>query len=65
MLDELHHRVEGERVREAILSLPVVDPDQLVVAAFPREGKKKVSDTGGQNHLPGQRWNYSLVLQSG
>ena len=33
--DELHHRAEGQRVREAVLPVAVVDLDQLVVSPFP------------------------------
>lgn len=38
VVDELHHRAEGERVGEAVLALPVEDLDQLVVASFPAGG---------------------------
>lgn len=38
MVDKLHHRAEGQRVGEAILSLPMEDLYQFVVASFP-EGK--------------------------
>lgn len=41
VVDELHHRAEGERVGEAVLALPVEDLDQLVVASFPAGGAKK------------------------
>lgn len=34
MVDELHHRAEGQRVGEAVLSLPMEDLDQLVVASL-------------------------------
>lgn len=32
--DQLHHRSERERVREAVLAVMVVNFDQLVVAVF-------------------------------
>lgn len=35
VVDELHHRAEGQRVREAVLPLPMEDLDQLVVASLP------------------------------
>lgn len=35
VVDELHHRAKGERVGEAVLSLPMEDLYQLVVASFP------------------------------
>ena len=35
VVDELHHRAERQRVREAVLSVPVEDFDQLVIASFP------------------------------
>lgn len=38
--DELHHRAERQGVGEAVLPVPMVDLDQLVVAPFP-ECKKK------------------------
>jgi len=38
VVDELHHRQEGEGLREAVAQLPVVDLDQLVVAALPVRG---------------------------
>lgn len=40
VVDELHHRAEGQRVREAVLPLPVEDLDQLVVASFPAVGTR-------------------------
>lgn len=39
--DELHHRVERQGVREAVLPVPMVDLYQLVVAPFPEQEKKK------------------------
>lgn len=33
--NELHHRREGERVREAVLAVTVVNLDELVVPVFP------------------------------
>lgn len=35
VVDELHHGAKGERVGEAVLSLPMEDLYQLVVASFP------------------------------
>lgn len=35
--DELHHRAEGQRVREAVLAVAVVDLYQLVVPPFPEK----------------------------
>ena len=46
VVDELHHRAKGQRVREAVLPVAVEDLDQLVVAAFPadrKEGKEKLA----------------------
>lgn len=43
MVDELHHRAEGQRVGEAVLSLPMEDLDQFVVAAFPEEGQRTLT----------------------
>lgn len=42
--DELHHRRERERVREAVFPISVVDLDQLVVSVFPGGGEKWQSD---------------------
>lgn len=39
--DELHHRAERQRLGETILSIPVVDLNQLVVAPFPEHRMKK------------------------
>lgn len=39
MVDQLHHRAEGQRVGEAVLPLPMEDLDQFVVASFPEEGR--------------------------
>ena len=35
VVDQLHHRAERQRVREAVLSVPMEDFDQLVIASFP------------------------------
>lgn len=35
MVDQLHHRAEGQGVGEAVLPLPMEDLYQLVVASFP------------------------------
>lgn len=35
VVDELHHRAERQRVREAVLPVPMVDLYQLVVSPFP------------------------------
>lgn len=44
MVDELHHGAEGQRVGEAVLSLPVEDLDQFVVASFPECVQTTFSD---------------------
>lgn len=45
--DEIHHWVEGQRLWETVLPIPVVDLDQLIVASFP-EGRKEKKGV----HLP-------------
>lgn len=47
MVDELHHGAEGQRVGEAVLSLPVEDLYQLVVASFPEGGTTAAVKTDG------------------
>lgn len=46
--DELHHRCECQRVREAVLSIAMVNLDQFVVPVFPESDeytfRLKVSD---------------------
>ena len=37
MVDELHHRAEGQRVGEAVFPLLMEDLDQFVVASFPED----------------------------
>lgn len=39
MVDELHHRAEGQRVGKAVLPLAVEDLYQLIVASFPESGE--------------------------
>lgn len=60
MVDELHHGAEGQRVGEAVLSLPVEDLDQFVVASFP-EGVQTTcnNSTKTASHF---RAFYNLVL---
>lgn len=41
VIDELHHRQEGERLREAVPPLSVVNLYQLVVPPFPAGGDKR------------------------
>lgn len=35
VIDELHHRQKGERLGEAVLTVSVVNLDELVVPSFP------------------------------
>lgn len=48
--DELHHRAEGEGVREAVLAVPMVDLYQLVVPTFPVGAKLKNKVTRSQRN---------------
>ena len=33
--DQLHHRAEGQRLRETVLPVSVVDPYQFIIPPFP------------------------------
>lgn len=44
MPNELDHWSEREGVREAVLAVPVVDLDQLVVPVFPEKVKHKAQN---------------------
>ena len=35
VVDELHHRAEAQRLHEAVATVLLQDPDQLVAAALP------------------------------
>lgn len=41
VIDELDHRREGERLREAVAALPVVNLYQPVIPAFPAGGDRR------------------------
>lgn len=46
MGDELHHRAEGQGLREAVLPFPVKDLDQLVIASLPAvKGEERMLST--------------------
>lgn len=53
MVDQLHHRAEGQGVGEAVLPLPMEDLYQLVVASFPAGDERTESwSTQSQRHRP-------------
>ena len=41
VVDQLHHRVEGQGLRKAVFAIPVEDLDQLVIPTFPVRGEKQ------------------------
>lgn len=41
VVDELHNRAEGQRVREAVLPIPVEYLNELVVAPFPVDERRR------------------------
>ena len=47
VIDELHYCEEGERLREAVHAVSVVNLDQLVVSPFPAGGDR--------SHVRGRR----------
>ena len=54
VVDELHHRAEGQRVGETVLPLTVEDLYQLVVASFPADTQPDTSlpVSSGGSHPP-------------
>jgi len=40
MVDQLHYGAEGQRVGEAVLSFPMEDLYEFVVAPFPESGRR-------------------------
>lgn len=51
VVDELHHRGEGERLGEAIATAPVADLYQLVVASFPVVEKRCEINVNGEKYI--------------